>query len=85
MIKMLLYAFLFIILLSVLFNLTISDIGGDIEQKKKRIEEHVGKKYLINKDTVFITDYNFLKQSYIDDKGRTYSFALIRNTKPLKE
>ena len=83
--KMLGITALFAIIMAILLTIVLNNVGHGLKQKQQEIEEYVGKNYIINKDTVFIVEYNMLKQSYIDDKGRAYSFALIKKTKPIPE
>ena len=57
-------------------NKSLKSAGNQLQQEKDAIESKLGKKIVMEKDTLQITDYSFIHQNYTLSNGKTISFAL---------
>ncbi len=74
---------LFIILATVFLGsifLLANSIANNAEEKIKKFEEkYMGKKILIDKDTLMIIDYSLLNSTYRLSNGKDYNNTLVEN------
>jgi len=65
----------FLVVMAYYINLTVSDMKKDHEDT---YENMVGKKILLDKDSVTIIDYSILHETYTLSNGKTISIKLIK-------
>jgi hypothetical protein len=68
----------------VLFLKGCNDVANDLEAGNKKAKEMVGKKFILQNDTVMITDYSFINSNYQLSNGSEISFELTKKLKEVK-
>ena len=57
--------------------LSINKILGKTKEKKTKYENHIGKKYTLNKDTLTIIDYSMALETFTLSDGTLVSYKFI--------
>ena len=56
-----------------------SEVVGDMDKRDKEMKSHVGKTFIIDKDTLTIIDYSFMDNNYTLGNGLKVSEAFLQN------
>jgi hypothetical protein len=76
--KMILVTIGLVILMSICFTFLTKSCESEFNKEKAKIEVNIGKRVVIEKDTLLITDYSILESNYTLSNGKKVSFELIK-------
>ncbi len=69
------------IVISIAFVQVINDISSNVEIHDSKFKDKVGRKIIIEKDTLLIVDYSIIKDVFILSNGIEVSSELVFNQK----
>lgn len=75
--KMAIAFVLCVVAITYLLSGVIKDVSKEIENTENKYKKHIGKKHVIDKDTLIIVDYSILNESFTLSDGRKVSYVLI--------
>jgi hypothetical protein len=75
--KMILISIAFVLLMAVSLTFLTNSCEREFNKEKSKIVVNIGKRVVIEKDTLLITDYSFFESNYTLSNGRQVSFELI--------
>ena len=70
-----------VIIMSLLIGSILNTAGNELKKQTTQIESNLGKKIFIDGDSLTITDYSLLNDSYKLSNGTTVSFELVKKLK----
>ena len=70
-----------VIVLSFLLNKLFNNLTSEISKEKEKYEKYVGEKHIIDKDTLTITDYSILEETFTLSNGQKVSYKLVSNAR----
>jgi len=70
-----------VILMSLLIGSILTKSGEELKKETTKIESNLGKKIFIDGDSLTITDYSILHETYKLSNGTTVSFELVKKLK----
>ena len=76
--------FLSLMGLVILFSIAVKDCLGEIETKLETYDSMVGKKVVLNQDTLMIIDYSVMNNSLTLEDGRKVNIKLLDKIEILK-
>lgn len=58
----------------------VGSVTSGIGREKEKYEKYVGEKYIIDKDTLTITDYSIIEETFTLSNGQKVNYKLVTNT-----
>ena len=75
--KMFLVIFALGVALVFLVNSLFSDVKSKVNLESEKYKTHLGEKFVLDKDTLTITDFSVLEEVFILSNGKKVSYSLI--------
>lgn len=66
-----------VIALTFLLNNLVTNVTSEIGKEKEKYEKYVGEKHVIDKDTLTITDYSTIEETFTLSNGQKVSYKLV--------
>ena len=79
--KMIIAMVVCVIALTFILNNLLNNVTSEISKEKEKYEEYVGKKHIIDKDTLTITDYSIIEETFTLSNGQKVSYKLVSNAR----
>lgn len=73
-----------VLLMAVLLTFLTNSCEREFNKEKAKIEVNIGKRVVIEKDTLLITDYSIFESNYTLSNGKKVSFELIKKLPLIK-
>lgn len=70
-----------VIALTFLLNNLVSNVTSEIYKEKEKYEKYIGEKHIIDKDTLTITDYSILEETFTLSNGKKVSYKFVSNAR----
>ena len=67
-----------VIILAILVSSITSKVSSSIKKAEEKYEKHIGKEYILDKDTLTIIDYSILDETLILSNGTSINYKLIK-------
>lgn len=68
-----------LIVMAVALIYTLNNVGGKFEEENSKLETMVGKKLILQKDTLLVIDYSFINSTIKFENGKEISFLLAKD------
>tara|TARA_R110002124_G_scaffold286377_2_gene467141 strand:- start:7 stop:258 length:252 start_codon:yes stop_codon:yes gene_type:complete len=75
--KMAIALLLCVIAVVYLLNSIGTDVSKKLNTEENKYKKHIGKKYIIDKDTLTIVDYSIFSENFTLSDGRKVNYVLI--------
>ena len=75
--KMAIAFILCVVAITYLLSSVVKDVSKEIDNTENKYKKHIGKKHVIDKDTLTIVDYSIFNENFTLSDGRKVSYILI--------
>lgn len=79
--KMIISMVVCVIALTFLLNNLVNNVTSEIGKEKEKYEKYVGEKHIIDKDTLTITDYSIIEETFTLSNSQKVSYKLVSNAR----